>query len=141
MSRSSVCRLALSLLLESTLDIRTAPKLAFVYDKRSGSPFTAGRDDGCVQLTVAEGAAQLAVVPVGRSGFSAPVRPAPTDPAAAWTAVAATSDGYAAVEACGAKNLFLFGPVRLVRYDKALQIVSRERIGPCQNSARGWRVP
>ena len=110
-------------------------KLAFVYDKRSGSPFTAGRDDGCVQLTVAEAAAQLAVVPVGRSEFRAPVRPAPTDAGCSVSAVAATSDGYAAVEACGAKNLFLFGPVRLVRYDKALQIVSRERIGPCQNGA------
>jgi len=110
-------------------------KLVFAYDKRSGSPLPAGRSDGCAELTVAEGAAQLAVVPVGRAGFSARVRPAPADPGCSVGAVAATSGGYASVEACGAKNIFLFGPVRLVRYDQALRIVSRERLGPCQNGA------
>jgi hypothetical protein len=109
--------------------------VVFVYDKRSGSPLTAGRDDGCAQLPVAEGAAHLAVVPVGRTGFRGPVRPAAADPGCSVNAVAATSDGYAAVEACGVRNLYLFGPVRLVRYNKALQPVSRGRLGPCQNGA------
>jgi len=110
-------------------------KLVFIYDKRSGSPLTAPQSDGCAQLTVAEGAAQLAVVAVGRSGFSAPVRPVPADPGCSVSAVAATNDGYAAVEACGVRDLYLFGPVRLVRYNQALQPVSRERLGPCQNGA------
>ena len=107
--------------------------LVFVYDKRGGSPLTAPQSNGCAQLTVAEGAAQLAVVAVGRSGLSAPVRPVPADPGCSVSAVAATSDGYAAVEACGVKDLYLYGPVRLVRYNETLQPVSRARLGPCQN--------
>jgi len=116
-----------------TLDGRS---LVVVYDKAVGTPY-AGPEGTCNQAA----AGVLAVVSAEHSqpGFEATeVGP---QPVCAIDSVAVTSDGFAAVEHCSVphslypEQLFIDGPVQLVRYDAKLRVVSRAPLGACEDGS------
>ena len=73
-------------------------------------------------------------------GLAAPLS-SPADPGCQVNAVAVTMSGYAGVEQCGTSHYidgtsdFIDGPVRLVRYNSALEPVSSSPLGSCENGA------
>jgi hypothetical protein len=101
--------------------------LAFRYLNVSGRPFPAAMRS-CKTFAVNQHY-QIAIVAVHESGFAARIKTTPPDPGCDIAEAAVTKGGFAALETCG--PLDIYGPTRLVRYDDALQPISRTRIGQC----------
>jgi hypothetical protein len=99
-----------------------------VYGKAS-TPNYAGGPGTCSELL----AAQVTVVSADRPQDGMEGVTSPNATGCEVNAVAATKDGYAGVEHCGAQ--FISGPTALVRYDRDLHVVSRSPLGECENGA------
>ena len=110
--------------------IANGTAVAVVYGKATTTSTTQVAQESCSEPAPST----LVVVSAQVSQPGVQGTAAPLDAGCEINAVAVTRDGYAGIEQCGA-NIYLSGPVRVVRYNHDLRPIVRQALGHCDDGA------